>query len=136
MTFKFGRTLSRAAQHDQLLFEQEILSDDGSHAAGSAELRDRDGKVKQGEQELLHARDSVGQNSGATQYGPSRIDLRLAREFRIRDPQVWLSCPIQMPWSSGIALEVMFRDVVIVENLLKCAWPILGIVVHLSRSRF
>jgi|GEM_PF-2298667 hypothetical protein len=42
--------LSRAAQHDQLLFEQEILSDDGSHAAGSTELRGRDGKAKQGEQ--------------------------------------------------------------------------------------
>ena len=70
-------------------FEQGILSDDGSHAAGSAELRGRDGKVKQGEQELLHAQDSVGQNSGVTQYCPSRIGLRLrlAREFRIRDPQ-------------------------------------------------
>ena len=50
-----GRTLSRAAQHDQLLLEQEILSDDGSHAAGSAELRRCDGQVKQGEQEVRHA---------------------------------------------------------------------------------
>ena len=58
------------AQHDQLLLEQEILSDDGSHAAGSAELRGCDGQVKQGEQEILHARDSVGQNSGATQWCP------------------------------------------------------------------
>ena len=49
---------------------QEILSDDGSHAAGSAELRGCDGQVKQGEQEILHARDSVGQNSGATQWCP------------------------------------------------------------------
>ena len=52
------------------LLEQEILSDDGSHAAGSAELRGCDGQVKQGEQEILHARDSVGQNSGATQWCP------------------------------------------------------------------
>ena len=44
-----------AAQHDQLLLEQEILSDDGSHAAGSAELRSCDGQVKQGEQEVRHA---------------------------------------------------------------------------------
>ena len=43
---------------------------DGSHAAGSAELRGCDGQVKQGEQEILHARDSVGQNSGATQWCP------------------------------------------------------------------
>ena len=64
------RTLARTAQHDQLLLEQEILSDDGSHAAGSAELRGCDGQVKQGEQEILHARDSVGQNSGATQWCP------------------------------------------------------------------
>ena len=63
-------TLARTAQHDQLLLEQEILSDDGSHAAGSAELRGCDGQVKQGEQEILHARDSVGQNSGATQWCP------------------------------------------------------------------
>ena len=53
-TLRFGRTLARTAQHDQLLLEQEILSDDGSHAAGSAELRGCDGQVKQGEQEILH----------------------------------------------------------------------------------
>ena len=64
------RTLARTAQHDQLLLEQEILSDDGSHAAWSAELRGCDGQVKQEEQEILHARDSVGQNSGATQWCP------------------------------------------------------------------
>ena len=28
------------------------------------------GQVKQGEQEILHARDSVGQNSGATHWCP------------------------------------------------------------------
>jgi hypothetical protein len=38
-------TLSRAAQHDQLLLEQEILSDHGSHCARSTEPRSRDGKV-------------------------------------------------------------------------------------------
>ena len=37
---------------------------------GPAELRGCDGQVKQGEQEILHARDSVGQNSGATQWCP------------------------------------------------------------------
>ncbi len=64
------RTLARTAQHDQRRLEQEMLSDDGSHAAGSAELRGGDGQVKPGEQEILHARDSVGQNSGATQWCP------------------------------------------------------------------
>ena len=64
-----GRPIKRTLR-DQLLLEQEILSDDGSHAAGSAELRGCDGQVKQGEQEILHARDSVGQNSGATQWCP------------------------------------------------------------------
>ena len=45
-----------------------------------------DGQVKQGEQEILHARDSVGQNSGATQWCPG---LDLATEFGIRDPQAY-----------------------------------------------
>ena len=42
------RTLARTAPHDQLLLEQEILSDDGSPAAGSAELRGCDGQVEAG----------------------------------------------------------------------------------------
>ncbi len=55
------------AQDDQLLLEQEILRDHRSHATRATELRGRDGQVKQGEQEILHVRDSVGQPSGATQ---------------------------------------------------------------------
>jgi hypothetical protein len=35
------------------------------------QLRGRDGQVKQGEQEVLHPRDSVGQTSGATQRCPN-----------------------------------------------------------------
>jgi len=61
------RPLASTAQDDQLLFEQEILCDHRSHATGTAELRDDDGQVEQGEQEALHARESVGQTSGATQ---------------------------------------------------------------------
>ena len=37
--------------------------------AGATQRRGHDGQVKQGEQEALHARDSVGQTSGATQRG-------------------------------------------------------------------
>ena len=59
--------LVRTAQHDQLLLEQEILSDHGSHSTGAAELRSRDRHVEQREQDLFHTRDSVGQTSGATQ---------------------------------------------------------------------
>ena len=39
----------------------------GSHATGAIQRRGHDGQVKQGEQEGLHARDSVGQTSGAPQ---------------------------------------------------------------------
>ena len=61
------RPLASTAQDDQLLLEQEILRDHRSHATGATQLRGHDGQVKQGEQEVLHARDSVGQTSGATQ---------------------------------------------------------------------
>src|SRR5216684_3521045 len=61
------RPLSSTAQDDQLLLEQEILRDHRSQATGATQLRGHDGQVKQGEQEVLHARDSVGQTSGATQ---------------------------------------------------------------------
>ena len=61
------RPLASPAQDDQLLLEQEILRDHRPHAAGATQLRGHDGQVKQGEQEVLHARNSVGQISGATQ---------------------------------------------------------------------
>ena len=61
------RPLARTAQDDQLLLEQKILRDHRSHATGATQRRGHDGQVKQGEQEGLHARDSVGPTSGATQ---------------------------------------------------------------------
>ena len=61
------RPLATTAQDDQLLLEQKILRDHRSHATGATQRRGHDGQVKQGEQEVLHARDSVGQTSGATQ---------------------------------------------------------------------
>jgi hypothetical protein len=65
------RPLARTAQDKQLLLEQEILRDHRAHATGATQLRDHDGQVKQGEQDVLHARDRVGQTSGATQRCPN-----------------------------------------------------------------
>src|SRR5712692_2480844 len=79
------RPLASTAQDDQLLLEQEILRHHRSHATGATQLRGHDGQVKQGEQELLHAGDSVGQTPGATQVA-SILDS--ARELAIRDAQV------------------------------------------------
>ena len=79
------RPLASTAKDDQLLLEQEILRDHRSHATGATQLRGHDGQVKQGEQEVLHARVSVGQTSGATQRCPI---LDSARELAIRDAQV------------------------------------------------
>ena len=57
---KFGvrRSLPRPARHDQLLFEEEVLSDHGSHAARPAESYDRDDQVQQGEKDGFHTRHS------------------------------------------------------------------------------
>ena len=61
------RPLASTAQDDQLLLEEEILRDHRSHATGANDFRGHDGQVKQSEHEVPHARDSVGQTSGATQ---------------------------------------------------------------------
>ena len=50
------RPLAWPAQHDQLLLEQEVLSDHGPHAAGSTKLRGRDCQVEQSEQVIFHRR--------------------------------------------------------------------------------
>ena len=55
------RALASPAQDNELLLEQEILNDDCSHATGATELRRRDGQVQEGEQDVVHARVSVGQ---------------------------------------------------------------------------
>ena len=57
---QIGRPPATTMKHDELLLEHEILGDHGSHATGATQLRDRDGDVEQGEQEVLHARVSVG----------------------------------------------------------------------------
>ena len=67
---------------DQRLLEQKMLRDHRSHATGATQPRGHDGQVKQGEQEVLHPRDRVGQTSGATQRC---LILESARELGIRD---------------------------------------------------
>ena len=79
------RPLASTAQDDQLLLEQEILHDHRSHATGATHLRGHDGQVQQAEQEVLHARVSVGQASGARQRCPI---LDSARELAERHRRV------------------------------------------------
>jgi hypothetical protein len=43
------RPLTSTTQDDQLLLEEEILRDHGSHATGATQFRGYDGQVKQGE---------------------------------------------------------------------------------------
>ena len=76
------RALPRPTQDDELLLEKKILADDRPHAAGAAELRGRDRQVEQREEEMLHARDSLGQNSTPRNIAPS---AHFPRELRIRD---------------------------------------------------
>jgi hypothetical protein len=57
---------------DELLLEHEILGHHRSHATVTTQLRGHDGEVEQDEQEVLHARVSVGQRPSATQRCPIR----------------------------------------------------------------
>ena len=80
-----GCPSATTAQHNQLLLEHQILGDHRSDAAGATELGGRDGQVQQDEQQVPHARVSVGQTSRAVQRCAI---LDSAREFAIRDRQV------------------------------------------------
>jgi hypothetical protein len=79
------RPLASTAQDDQLLLEHEILCDHRSRATAATQLRGHDSEMEQGEQEVFHARVSVGQTPGATQRCPIRES---ARELAIRDRHV------------------------------------------------
>ena len=80
-----GRPMATAMKHEQLVFEQEVFGDHRSYAAGTTQLRGRDGKVNQGEHKGRHRRVRVGQTLGAAQRCTGRESLR---EFAIRDPHV------------------------------------------------
>src|SRR5215218_10406859 len=60
-----GRPPATTTKNDQLLLEHEILCDHRSYATGATQLRGHDGEVEQAEQEVLHARVSVGQTPRA-----------------------------------------------------------------------
>jgi hypothetical protein len=59
-------TLASAAEDEQLVFEQEVLCQHPPDT-GAAELRGRDGDVKQGEQHIPHSQVTVGQTQSAEQ---------------------------------------------------------------------
>src|ERR1700704_3853987 len=56
-----GRPPAATTKHDQLLLEHEILREHRSYATGTTQPRGRDREVEQGEQQVPHARVSVGQ---------------------------------------------------------------------------
>ena len=62
------RPPTSTAQDDQLLIGHEILCDHRSPATGATQLRGHDSKMEQGEQEVLHARVSVGQTRRAPRF--------------------------------------------------------------------
>ena len=83
-----------------------MLRDHRSHATGATQPRGHDGQMKQGEQEVLHARDRVGQTSGATQRC---LILESARELGIRDAQA-ISAIFQgvLPWIVGGMITAIY----------------------------
>jgi hypothetical protein len=70
------RALAATPQDDQLLLEQQILRHHGAHATGPTELRGRDGKMQQREQDILHSRVSVGQVFGVAEGQIRRENLQ------------------------------------------------------------
>ena len=104
-----GRPPATTTKDDELLLEHEILGDHRSHATGATQLRGHDGEVEQGEQEVLHARVSVGQTPRATQRCPIRES---ARELAIRDAQV--SAPVVI--IGEVALQVALQRALVQHN--------------------
>jgi len=78
-----GRAPAGAPQDNQLLLEHKILGDHRADATRATQLRGHDRDVEHGDQEVPHARVSVGQTPSATQRCPIRES---ARELAIRDP--------------------------------------------------
>ena len=80
-----------------------MLRDHRSHATGATQPRGHDGQVKQGEQEVLHPRDRVGQTSGATQRC---LILESARALGIRDAQAIETCRAQIHLAAALEGEL------------------------------
>ena len=62
-----GRPPATTTKDEELLLEHEILGHHRSHATRATQLCGRDREVKQGQQEVPHARVSVGQTPRPTQ---------------------------------------------------------------------
>src|SRR5262249_41911526 len=82
-----ARPPATTTQNNQSLLEQEILSDDRSHATGATQSCGDDGHVQQREQQILHARVNVGQTFGSAQ---PCVTLDSASKLAIRDQQVFI----------------------------------------------
>jgi len=65
------RAPAATAQDNQLVLEQQILRDHRAHATAVTQLSGHHGQVQQPEQDVVHARVSVGQISGAAQRARS-----------------------------------------------------------------
>ena len=88
----------------QLLLEQKILRDHRSHATGATPRRGHDGPVKQGEQKGFHARDSVGQTSGATQRGLNLgFSERIGNSRHTRCTRGAATTKPRLPWRTNSA---------------------------------
>ena len=75
-------------------------------SCNNAQRRGHDGQVKQSEQEVLHARDSVGQTSGATQrcLNPG-VSERIGNSRRTGRPPIGGSPPRSLGRSFGLASD-------------------------------
>jgi hypothetical protein len=102
------RAPASTAQDDQLLLQQEILGDHRSHATGTAQLRGHHSQVKQGEQELLHARDSVGQIA-APRNVASIQSQRENREFETHTEALWIEMPLPVDAAWTVAYRVIVQ---------------------------
>ena len=67
------RPPAATTKDDQLLLEHEILRDHRSHATGTTQLRSRHSEVEQGEEDVFHARVSVGHTCGPQKLDPAEI---------------------------------------------------------------
>ena len=123
------RSLARTAQDDQLLLEQKMLRDHRAHATGATQCRGHDGQVKQGEQEVLHARDSVGQTSGATQRG-----LNLGFSERIGNSRRTGGAPRRAPAEGGDVVAVEDQLAIGITARQRRDQPLIGRLLGVNRS--
>ena len=74
------RALACPPEDDQLLLEQEVLSDHRADAAGSAKLRDHNSQMEESEQGSVHTETRVGSPSG-DRNASKRLNFSVNYEF-------------------------------------------------------